>query len=316
MFNIDVLLREGIMVRAKVFISCGQQRDTEEVETAHRIAERLDSDGYEAYIAVEEQTLRGVKENIFSQIMSSEYFLFIDFKRERLETSDLHRGSLFCHQELAIASFLDMPLIAFQENGVKREDGLLGFLQSNSIPFTDRHTLPNVVADTIRLRGWNPNWKNTLVLERDSDQFTDARTTPTGVDARFFHIRVRNLNPYKPACNCYAYVKSIENLQTHEVLALSGKSVELKWAGYVFPNALILPSSFRLVDGIVVIHNQPAQARFNTFTDSTEFITAIYGPGDYVITYIVCSENFPPTEANFMLHLDDSLDDIIFEIIA
>lgn len=50
------------MVRAKVFISCGQRRDTDEVEVARRIAERLYRDGYEPYIAVEEQTLKGLKE--------------------------------------------------------------------------------------------------------------------------------------------------------------------------------------------------------------------------------------------------------------
>jgi hypothetical protein len=258
--------------------------------------------------------LKGLKENILAQLASSEYFLFIDFKREKLETSDLHRGSLFCHQELAIASFLDMPLIAFQENGVKREDGLLGFLQSNSIMFADKLTLPDVVADTVKARDWNPNWKNALVLERETGQFTDARQYPEGIDARFFHVKVRNQNPYRQARSCYAYVKAIENLGTHAVLELSGKSVELKWAGYVLPNALILPSSHRFLDGVIVDHNRPTRARFNTFSDSTEFMAFVDGPGDYVITYIVCSENFPSIEADFFLHLETSMDDVIFEI--
>ena len=303
------------MVRSRVFISCGQNRDTDEVEIAHRIEELLFQEGFEPYIAVEEQTLRGLKENIFSRITSSEYFLFVDFKRERLDTLDSYRGSLFCNQELALASFLDMPLIAFQENGVKRQDGLLRALQTNSIPFTDRLALPNAIIDVVRERGWNPNWKNALTLERDLGQFIDARQVPTGTYARFFHIRARNQNPYRQASNCYAYVKAIEDLGNHEVLVLSGKSVELKWAGYVLPNALILPSSFRLLDGIVVTHDQPGRALFNTFTDSTEFTIHVDGPGDYVITYTVCSENFPPVEADFVLHLEDSLDDIIFEII-
>ena len=298
-----------------MFISCGQRLDTDEIEIAHRIAERLGQIGYDAYIAVEEQSLRGVKENIFSQLSSSEYFLFIDFKRERLEGSEFHRGSLFCHQELAIASFLDMPLIAFQETGVKREDGLLQFLQTNCIPFSDRHTLPNVVADIINQRGWDPNWKNVLIIERDRNQFTDARMAQDGPVARFFHIKVRNLNSFRPASNCYAYVKTIKNVETNEVLSFSGRSVELKWAGYIYPNVLILPSSHRLLDGIFVLHQQPANARFNTFTDSTEFVTIIQGPGEYRINFIVSSENFPPTEAVFRLHLGNDLNDIIFELL-
>lgn len=263
--------------------------------------------------------MQGLKENIFSQLSSSEYFLFIDFKRERLEGSELHRGSLFCNQELAIASFLDMPLIAFQERGVKKEDGLLQFLQSNCIQFTDRHTLPNVVADIINQRGWDPNWKNALILERDPKQFTDSRMGQDEqrrvVVGRFFHIKVRNLNPHKQASNCYAYVKTIENLETNEVLSLSGRSIELKWAGYIYPNALVLPSSYRLLDGIFVLHQQPTIARFNIFTDSTEFVNIIRGPGRYRITYMVCSENFPPMEGFFRLRLGNSLDDIVFELL-
>ena len=84
---------------------------------------------------MDEQTLRGLKENIFPQLQDSEYFVFVDFKREKLvphrrgKTGKLqHRGSLFSHQELALASFLDLQLLAFQEKGVKQDDGILRFL--------------------------------------------------------------------------------------------------------------------------------------------------------------------------------------------
>ena len=52
-------------IGAKVFISCGQQKESYEVDIAHKIKERLEELGYDPYIAVEEKTLRGVKENIF-----------------------------------------------------------------------------------------------------------------------------------------------------------------------------------------------------------------------------------------------------------
>jgi hypothetical protein len=45
------------MVRARVFISCGQTRDTDEVEIAHRIEELLYQEGFEPYVAIEEQSL-------------------------------------------------------------------------------------------------------------------------------------------------------------------------------------------------------------------------------------------------------------------
>ena len=82
---------------------------------------------------------------------------------------------MFSHQELGLASYLNIPILAFQENGIKKNDGILGFLQTNMISFTeaDRHLLPSVVADKVVERGWEPNWKNELVLERDPNQFTD-----------------------------------------------------------------------------------------------------------------------------------------------
>jgi len=164
-------------LKARIFISCGQRKDTNKIEIVHRIKERLTKIGFEVYIAVEEQTLRGVKENIFTQLEKSEYFIFIDFKRERIiNEEEIHRGSLFCHQELAIASYLDIPLLAFQEKGIKCEDGLMGFLQGNSIDFTDRHLLPNVISDEIQQYNWDPHWKNKLYISREIDDFKSNLT--------------------------------------------------------------------------------------------------------------------------------------------
>jgi hypothetical protein len=70
--------------RARVFISCGQTKDSDELETAQKIRDRLQELGFDPYIAVEEQTLSGLKENIFRQLQTAEYFVFVDFKRERL----------------------------------------------------------------------------------------------------------------------------------------------------------------------------------------------------------------------------------------
>lgn len=204
------------MPRAKVFISCGQRRDSDEINTAHRIAERLREMGYDPYIAVEEQTLRGLKENLFSQLSTSEYMVFVDFKREQLDSGPTHRGSLFCHQELAIASFLDIPLVAFQEIGVKKDDGILKFLQGNCILFGDRHTLPSVIADTITQRRWSPEWKNQLRLVRESGQYADAIRYLEKESARFFHITVQNLNIHKQANNCFVYLEDARNLTTGE----------------------------------------------------------------------------------------------------
>lgn len=67
--------------RARVFISCGQAKHTDEPAIADAIAKELTDLGFDFYIAVQEQTLSGLKENIFRKLRESEYFLFVDFKR-------------------------------------------------------------------------------------------------------------------------------------------------------------------------------------------------------------------------------------------
>jgi len=84
------------------------------------------------------------------------------------------RGSLFSHQEFALASYLEIPLLAFQELGVKQDNGIIRFLRANAISFTDRSLLPNVIADKVQERGWAPHWRKELVLKREPKQFSDA----------------------------------------------------------------------------------------------------------------------------------------------
>lgn len=78
---------------ARVFISCGQHKDKGEVQVAMDIAAEFKKHGFDPYVAVEEQTLRGITENIFPQLAKSEYFVFIDFKREHIPDRNACRGS-------------------------------------------------------------------------------------------------------------------------------------------------------------------------------------------------------------------------------
>jgi hypothetical protein len=304
----------GPTVRAKVFMSCGQCRGTDEVEIAHRVAERLTKLGYDPYIAAEEQTLRGLKENVFGQLETSEYFVFIDLKREKLGPSadDMHRGSLFSNQELAVASYLDIDLLAFREKGVKPEDGLMGFLQANCTEFTDRHLLPNVVADRVGERQWRSDWKKELRLERcSSESSTAAMTLHGGLWVRFFHVNVHNLHPRKTAFNCYVHLEKVRDLTRNADVPV--RTVTLKWEGYVLPNATIAPQSSRSFDAVCVPCASPTRAAWGTFTDSSDFVPRIDSPGEYELTYVVVAENFPVARGTFVFRLGRSSDDTHLE---
>jgi len=295
-------------LRAKVFISCGQQKDTEEVKVASDIKKNLEELGFDPYIAVQERTLRGLKENIFAQLATSEYFLFVDFPREQFVDSSEHRGSLFSHQELAIASYLDIKAIAFQQKGVKELDGILGALQLNIISFEKPEYLPEMVRKQVVATGWRPDWKNTLRIIRRADEHDETRLLNVDgtLRARFFHLTVENLNPYRIALNCTAYVEAITDLRTNS--EVSFKTTELKWAGYGLPAAAIIARSQRDLDAFFVLHNDPRTVRFQSFSDSEAYMRPIQGPGEFQLDYVVISENFTPARIKLKLTIGSSID--------
>lgn len=293
-------------LRAKVFVSCGQKVNTDESKIAMNISRMLTRMGFDPYVATDQNSLRSLRENIFSQLRASEYFLFIDFARETLNESPEHRGSLFSHQELAIASYLELDALAFQQKAVKRLDGMLSALQVNATPFDK----PSQVSNLIRRRvqaSWNPGWKNTLKISRDPQEFDDAYIpSPNGnVLARFFHLKVENLHFRQPALDCVGYVSSITYSQSNQKIPF--RTSELKWAGYTMPTSAIMPRSHRELDACFVLHKEPEILHFNCFTDSSYFMRPIKGPGDLEVKYTVISRNFPTVESTVHVHIGSSL---------
>lgn len=296
--------------KAKVFISCGQKKGTDETDIALKIGNVLRELGFEFYIATEEHTLKGFRENIFHQLETSEYILFIDFRREQIGTdgeTPVYRGSLFSHQELAIASYLEIPSVAFQESNVCKRDGLLGVMQLNCLGFKNRDELPEVVRKYVSNK-WDAHWRNELFLERGSTDYKDVIRVPSNAWARFFHIKVTNRNKWKSALNCYSYLKSIKNVQTNATMSL--ETIELKWKGVNSPSVPI--HSYRYLDAVFVDHNLPTRAypSISPSVDYSGYFSVIQGPGDFDLEYLVLSQNFRPATAGFRLHLGNTLNDI------
>src|SRR6185436_6880392 len=149
---------------ARVFISCGQQCGEREV--ARSVAGWFTEQGFRPYVALEAQSIQDINTGIIAELRRSDYYVFIDFRRERLDAHDKSgycRGSLFSHQELAIAHALGFEhAIFFRETGVCLE-GLCAFMAANATPFEDRSALPGLVAEAVRRRGWSPKYSRNLV---------------------------------------------------------------------------------------------------------------------------------------------------------
>jgi hypothetical protein len=317
-------------VRARVFISCGQQRETFEEKIADEIKAKLDSMGFESYVAVTEQTLEGVKENIFRKLSESEYLIFVDFKRDRLfmekdgkfEDTRKHRGSLFSNQELAVATYLgDIDCIAFQEQGVKELDGILRFIQTNCTPFTDRSSLPKLIADKVRKKidkgEWNPHWRNELVLKRsDPREYELVNDSGENPDpTRYFHIAVQNSHRNRIAHDCVGYIERIEVLSTGEVI--EPDLVELKWKGFITSRIAIPPQKSRYLDGFYIRHVLPKTVSLGinaSVVDYTGYLNSytLWNANDCDLIYVVFSNNFLPARRTFRLRMGNNLDDIEF----
>jgi hypothetical protein len=298
--------------RARVFLGCAQGPG-QELQTAQEIAHLLQTLGFEVYMAKQQESLEGVKEAIFPQLATSEYFLFIDFPREQID-QNLCRGSLFSHQELAIAAYLEMPFLGFRDERVKSEEGISGFVLANVDTFANPIELPQKVRDALQRHGWSPGWKNRLRLSRERDEYDDMRTTVRTPDVlydkpvRFFHLRVANQHQRKMALNCVAYVETMVDADTRQELEF--RPAELKWAGSTLPVVPIMPGRSRDLDACFIFNDNPQTVFFRSFSDSGKHMGPIDGKSRLDIGYIVVSENFPPARCRLRIEPAASIDGV------
>jgi len=301
-------------LKAKVFISCGQRPGEKGI--AIKISKLLKKLGYDPYLAVEQSKPKGLKESILKQLEDSEYYIFVDFKRERCvakngKDSEFFRGSLFTHQELAIASYLEIEMLSFREEGVKLDDGIAGILHLKRNIFIDESDLLRKIENEVRSK-WKPNWKNALKLYFDPKAYEDVNIiTPTGLQTRFYHIQVKNLHKKKIARNCIAYISSMKNMQNGKQIKFL--SSELKWAGYSNPNVNILPQKIRELDAFYVLHQFPTVLNFNSFATSGLYMQPIHGPGRYELEYFVVSDNMPTITQKFHVLVRKTIKGIEFK---
>ncbi len=291
-----------------------------ELTIAKEIGEKLEELGFEPYISLEQQTLQGVKEAIFSRLENVEYFLFIDFKREQLYDegdsdflSEEYRGSLFSNQELAIATFQGLEVLAFQEKGIKNQDGVLKFIQANCITFSDRKSLPKIVANEVK-KNWNPNWRNNLFFENEESDFQVERAD--WAEGVWFPIKVVNQHKDKIASHCEAYAERIRDIQNDKMTNL--ELIELKWKNTSTADVSIPPKQFRCLCGVHVNAHNPNTVwlGINYKIADWEKLHTNYQiriSGDYEIDYVVFSDNFPPSRARFRLHIGKQMKDIRFQ---
>ncbi|WP_009959111.1 hypothetical protein [Verrucomicrobium spinosum] len=298
--------------RAKLFLSCGQNTDYHERETAKAIAETLGVRGlgFEVFYAPDVQTTKSVVETIFRELRDADYYVFIDFKREKLtkpgkSKPDGHRGSLFTHQEFAIACFLGLPMISFQEKGVEPLQGIVGAVLANSTPFGDREHLARIIRSTVFEKLETGEWclesGNQLQMSV-TPQNGDLADWAGGIKVLHYHIRIQNPHRQRPATSCFAYIQRITDKLNGEDLPIY--TCELKWEGTPLQGIRIGPGGMRGLDAFVAQTAPDHSLVFKPCTDAVNHIVQLTGPHQLQVTYVVTSNEFPDTTGTFEIDYD------------
>ncbi len=64
-------------MRSRVFLSCGQNPNEKEI--AGKIGELLKKRGFDAYIAIDVQTILEINTGIIRELKNSDYYLFVKY---------------------------------------------------------------------------------------------------------------------------------------------------------------------------------------------------------------------------------------------
>lgn len=309
---------------ARVFISCGQRSD-EEKDLARAIKRKASEMGFCPYLAFEVHSSKALTEGIYDHLRTADYFLFIDFKRERLDPGEEHRGSLFSNQELSIASFLELDSLFFVEEGIKQLDGVLQYVQGNPVSFDARNLLVEKIEHEIRSAAWLPSSRSELRIERNKGQ-AEASIIPNplpghgsqGVRVRYYHLQLRNLSKRLLASDCVVQVLGIRQVGRMGVEVPD--IVEMKFKHITFPTVFLPPGSVRQFDGMIIVEKKPAMAVLgvlnNSYVDSGAVIAqhTLYGPGDFEVNIVAYSREFAPAKATLLIHLGTDINSATLSI--
>ncbi len=285
---------------ATVFISCGQRGSERKI--AEKIASLLTKHfSLSAYLAFKVQSLDDIM-IITKKLRSSDYYLFIDFRRRRrhIHPEDLS-VSLFTHQELALAynvGFTDM--IALCQKGSGRE-GFINYILSNPEIFTSEKNLYAKVKKLVKEKGWSKKFSRNLALSNvEFSGWIPFQDHIGGFWENVYKISVRNKRPDMAA------VRTLCSLN-HIVLP-DGSKLEspdknyLKWAWQIGFSKTILPQDEGTIDLFAIRHAEPG-----IFLHSQkDFVRlpVVKENGTYEFCYTLFAEGFPITHFKIAINLN------------
>jgi hypothetical protein len=294
----------------KVFISCGQASTEERVTAAH-LSNWLTEHGFQPYVAIQAQSIQDVNSAIISELKASDYYIFIDFPRETLgnNSEGVCRGSLFTHQEMAMAYVLGFEKVLFLRHKDVKLEGLLQYAASNAMIFSTFQEIVELVKKAIADRGWKPEYTRHLIAAnlRWSEGIIQYTSHSTGepLVGKFLSIDIQNHRSDIAAYNTVARLDSIKDV--------NGNFLPVTDRSYLKANAqpgymhTIWPRSHGAFDLLLAKTEPKGSVCLNSSLDLTPKPTIIEHPGCYFLSYEVLAKSFPVLKFSVQLEVTEDV---------
>jgi hypothetical protein len=293
---------------AIVFISCGQAT-SEERQTAGQVKQWLESQGFQAFVALETQSLNDINSGTIGRLRDADYYLLIDFPRERLEEECGHstraRGSLFTHQELAIAYVLDFPEAIFLKHEDVELKGLAQFQMANAATFASMSEVLPLVQNHVRARQWSPDYTRHLRVGkwRWSDGLIRYGDHTGTMDQWVLFVDIENPRNDLAALSTTARLKAV-TFATGNTVTAPDQS-DLKWAGQAGYQRTIWPGGLGSLDALALKHDHPSHVYLHSALDVAR-TPVIEDAGKCTLTYQVFAPGFRTLEFSICLELTNT----------
>lgn len=268
---------------ARIFVSCGQHSAAER-KAANAIRSRLRRLGFDVYVAVSVQSIEDVNSGILRQLKLSDYYVFIDFAREKIE--DKARGSLFTHQELAIAYLLGFERVLFFQQAGLRLEGLLRYMGSNATIFEQPTDLPTLIVNAFRDREWRPDYSRHLSLVR-------LRWCDPYPGEGFGKFLCTDIENRRHDAAAFQTAVRLLRIETNKGISPSPVRSQLRVTGSSVFEQTIWPRDHGAFDLLVIDCMDKTRVCIDSTLDISFAPTLFHGVGKYALHYAVIARDFP-----------------------
>ena len=300
-------------MKAKVFISCGQ-RDAERT-TALAIAQWFAEHGFQPYVAIDAQGIQDVNSGIIQELRRSDYYVFIDFRREQVSgggANATYRGSLFSHQELAIAYALRFEHVVFFRQSQVLLEGLAAYMASNAAVFESFDELTELIAEAVLKRQWSPNYSRNLVVS--NLRFPTELIHYADMSGRFLCVDIENRRPDVGAGGTVARLAALIINSTQRRISPNHSPLKVNGQSMAYEQ-MIWPLSHGAVDLLCVDREVGCRVYLNNALDLTPRPVLIESVGDHFLEYEVFANGFDVQRFGVKLRLTEKCDEAEAELV-